>query len=333
MPSLIDDDEPPPLEIVTDIDWDLPDLEPVADTIPTEQLPVPEKVEVTKPVAKEPEPKKPVAKKPEPKKPVAKKPEPKKPVAKEPEPKKPVAKKPEPKATPPKSRSTLKAEAMKNEGNVAIGKGDYDKAIELYTRAIALDKVNINREGAEGYLLYCNRAKAYMAKKQFKWALKDAEIAIKIKPDFAKAHYRAAVAHEGLKNEEKAIEEFCEVAKFVPGDVSIAKKLSNLIHFKPDVEYMVKIILNPSYTNCTAFLDITSAYMCKLLSPKSAEYAKISQDEKKDDSSFEDQLKARQKMFVENNGGGVAKMLIKSKNKRLKHYGKKFQKIVKNHTS
>jgi len=218
---------------------------------------------------------------------------------------------------------------LKNEGNVAIGKGDYDKAIELYTRAIALDKVNINREGAEGYLLYCNRAKAYMAKKQFKWALKDAEIAIKIKPDFAKAHYRAAVAYEGLKNEEKAIEEFCEVAKFVPGDVSIAKKLSNLTHFKPDVEYMVTIILNPSYTHCIAFLDITSAYICKLLSPKPGEYAKISQDEKKDEnSSFEDQLKARQKMFAEKNGGGVAKILLKSDNKRLNHYGRKFQKIV-----
>lgn len=253
-----------------------------------------------------------------------------------------VTKPKEASATKKKSRSQIKAEEMKHKGNDAIREGDYDKAIELYSKAIALDKVNLNREDGEGYLLYCNRAKAYLAKTptnkhQYKWALKDAEMAIQIKPDFAKAHYRAAIAFEGLGQEEKAIEKFCKVGEFVPGDVSIAKKLSTLVHFKPDVAYMATILINPSYSHFTAFLDITSGYMCKLLSNKPEEYAKISTDldstVTKDESNFAEEVEVRQKTFAGEDGEKAAELLIKTDNKRLRHYGKKFQKIVSRHRS
>jgi len=322
----LDDDEPPPLEAVVDpVDWDLPDLEPVDESaipaleavaalpaavaaVKVSEISIPKPLEETSSNILD------------------------------------TPTKSKPKSSYKKSRSALKAEEMKNLGNDAIREGDYDKAIKLYSQAIALDKVNLDREGSEGYLLYCNRAKAYMTKtpverRQFKWALKDAEMAIKIKPNFAKAHYRAAIALEGLGEEEKAIVKYCKVAEFVPGDVSIAKKLSNLVRYKPDVVYMTTVLLNSNYSHFTAFLDITSAYMCKLLSPKPEEYAKVSKDKenkeevKDENSSFEEQVKARQIIFVENNGENVATLLTKAGNKRLKHYGKKFHKIVKCHKS
>lgn len=382
------DDEPPPLEVVADsIDWDLPDLEPVLETIPDKhkETSVEKKEPVKRIPSLEPVPGTIPAKETPVKETLAKVSSEKKVPAEEksveatetkatPKPKvtKPEAKetksKEVPKAITPKSlekvsipsvldspsksetnprklfkrgRSAMKAEEMKNLGNDAIRDGDYDKAIELYSKAIALDKVNLDREGADGYRLYCNRAKAYLAKqpaerRYFKWALKDAEMAIKIKPDFAKAHYRAAVALEGLGEKDKAMNKYLEIAKMVPGDVSIAKRLINLAQLKPDVVYVITLLLDPTYSHITSFLDLTSAYLSKLLSPKPEEYAKISKDDqevKDDGKSFEEQVKTRQKLFFDNDGEKVAVLLSSIDNRRLKVFGKKFQKICNSHKS
>lgn len=82
---------------------------------------------------------------------------------------------------------------FKNQGNEAMKMGSNDKAIELYTRAIACDPTNI--------LFYNNRAQAYIKSAQFDLAEIDASHVIQHtgddSPNF-KAYYRRALARKGV---------------------------------------------------------------------------------------------------------------------------------------
>ena len=60
----------------------------------------------------------------------------------------------------------------------AVEKGDYNKALQLYTEALALDPAN--------HILYTNRSAAYAKTKQFERALKDARKARTLNPKWAK---------------------------------------------------------------------------------------------------------------------------------------------------
>lgn len=57
--------------------------------------------------------------------------------------------------------------ALKDQGNKAFSAKDYDKAIELFTAAIAIDPSN--------HVLFSNRSAAKAGKKQWAGALEDAE--------------------------------------------------------------------------------------------------------------------------------------------------------------
>lgn len=59
--------------------------------------------------------------------------------------------------------------------------GNYELAIELYTKAIKLDPNN--------HVHYSNRSAAYAKKGDYQNALKDAEKTITIKPDWPKVSY------------------------------------------------------------------------------------------------------------------------------------------------
>lgn len=59
------------------------------------------------------------------------------------------------------------ATALKDQGNKAFAAKDYDKAIDLFTQAIALDPNN--------HVLYSNRSAAKAGKKDWGAALEDAD--------------------------------------------------------------------------------------------------------------------------------------------------------------
>lgn len=59
------------------------------------------------------------------------------------------------------------ADALKDQGNKAFQAKDYDKAIDLFTQAIALDSSN--------FVLYSNRSAAKAGKRDWTGALQDAE--------------------------------------------------------------------------------------------------------------------------------------------------------------
>lgn len=83
--------------------------------------------------------------------------------------------------------------------------GKFQDAINFYTKAIALDNKN--------HVLYSNRSAAYAKAEEYEKALEDAEMTVKLKPDWAKGYSRvgSALAYlgkvsESIKAYEKAIE-------------------------------------------------------------------------------------------------------------------------------
>ena len=106
-----------------------------------------------------------------------------------------------------KSEETAKkleeARAAENErykGNEFLKARDYDAAISCYNKSLAL----FGGEAAT----YCNRAMAYIKKKDFRKAVDDCTLAIELKPDYVKAYYRKGKALASLERLEEAAVEY-----------------------------------------------------------------------------------------------------------------------------
>lgn len=91
----------------------------------------------------------------------------------------------------------MTVDELKSQGNAAAKEGNFEKAIQCYTDAIALDPSN--------HILYSNRSNIYSQKKDFQHALEDGEKCIELKPDFGKGYVRKADALSGMNKLSEAI--------------------------------------------------------------------------------------------------------------------------------
>ncbi|KDR83497.1 hypothetical protein GALMADRAFT_1338233, partial [Galerina marginata CBS 339.88] len=92
------------------------------------------------------------------------------------------------------------ANALKDQGNKAFAAKDYDTAIDLFSKAIALDPKN--------HVLWSNRSAAKAGKREYEDALADAEEAsgcIKVNPSWAKGYARKGAALHGARRYDEAI--------------------------------------------------------------------------------------------------------------------------------
>ena len=94
----------------------------------------------------------------------------------------------------------LFAEAYNNRGDAYYSKGQYDRAIEDYNKAIALDP---NYADA-----YYNRGVAYAKKGQYDRAIEDYNKAIALDPNYAKAYTNRGITYYKLGNMGRAISDF-----------------------------------------------------------------------------------------------------------------------------
>ncbi|KAK9480427.1 hypothetical protein V1514DRAFT_169487 [Lipomyces japonicus] len=93
-----------------------------------------------------------------------------------------------------------KAEVFKADGNRAVASRDYLAAIESYTKAIALNPTN--------KIYYSNRAAAYSANQQHDLAVTDAEKALEIDSNYAKAYSRLGLAKFALGDAEGSLKAY-----------------------------------------------------------------------------------------------------------------------------
>ncbi|TFY76489.1 hypothetical protein EWM64_g7521 [Hericium alpestre] len=89
---------------------------------------------------------------------------------------------------------------LKAEGNKAFSAKDYDRAIELFSKALELDQSN--------FVLWSNRSAAKAGKRDYEAALEDAEQCIKVNPSWSKGFARKGAALHGQRQYDQAIEAY-----------------------------------------------------------------------------------------------------------------------------
>lgn len=109
------------------------------------------------------------------------------------------------------------AEGKKGEGNKAFSAGEYDKAIELYAEAIALDPDN--------HIYYSNRSACYGSKGDWAKAAADAKLCTEKDPTFLKGYYRLTLAQIELKEYDEAIDTIKAGLKIQPDNPELQKQL------------------------------------------------------------------------------------------------------------
>jgi import receptor subunit TOM70 len=100
------------------------------------------------------------------------------------------------------------ASKLKAAGNKSYGSKDYNKAIDLYTKAILLRRDPI---------FYANRAACHQALGDYEKVIEDTTAAINLDSSYVKALNRRAGAHEELKQYDEALLDYtasCIVDKF-----------------------------------------------------------------------------------------------------------------------
>jgi len=114
----------------------------------------------------------------------------------------------------------MSAEEFKSQGNKSFAAKDYDKAIELFTKAIDLDPSN--------HVLYSNRSASYASLKKYDKALEDANKTVELKKDWAKGYSRKGAALHGLGKLEEARETYQEGLRYEPNNAQLKKALEEV---------------------------------------------------------------------------------------------------------
>ena len=101
------------------------------------------------------------------------------------------------------------AEGLKNKGNELLAAGRLDAAVAAYSEAIALDGTNA--------IYFANRSSAYIKQESYGLAVKDADMAIALDPDYVKGYYRRGTALLASGAPEDALPDFEEALRRCPG--------------------------------------------------------------------------------------------------------------------
>ena len=128
------------------------------------------------------------------------------------------------------------AKEWKEKGNHLVQERKYQEALDCYTKAIELDK--------NDPILYSNRSAMYYNLNDFENALLDAEEAIYLKPDYAKAYLRKGNALEKQYKYQEALDTYKiglqkdkNNAQLLEAYQKLEDSLNNLNGDKNDNEY------------------------------------------------------------------------------------------------
>lgn len=120
----------------------------------------------------------------------------------------------------PGDKDVKKAQALKEEGNALVKKGEHKKAIEKYSQSLKLNPAEVTT--------YTNRALCYLSVKQYRDAVKDCDEALSLDGRNVKALYRRAQAHRELKELESCLDDLTSLLKEEPKNGAALKLLQEL---------------------------------------------------------------------------------------------------------
>ncbi len=119
---------------------------------------------------------------------------------------------------PPSAEVVARADALKNEGNALLKAAAYQRAIDLYSEAIALNPNPV---------YYSNRAAAYQYLNKHDLALADSQAAVRLDPGFAKGYMRIGQSLVALGRHQDGIDQgFRKVLELQPGDAGALEAIA-----------------------------------------------------------------------------------------------------------
>lgn len=110
-----------------------------------------------------------------------------------------------------------KANNLKNEGNELMKQEKFKEALEIYNKAIEIDKNNA--------VFYCNRAAAYSKLSDFVNSIEDCKNALKIDPTYSKAWGRLGLALLSNNQVEEAYEAYNKAIQLEPANEGYKQNL------------------------------------------------------------------------------------------------------------
>src|SRR5712692_4149493 len=122
------------------------------------------------------------------------------------------------------------ATRLAKEGAQANKNQDWDKAIDAFRKAAAIDRKNAPNLAA----VLQKRAMAYLAQQNFPMALEDLNEALKIMPNDAEAHERRAYVEMQVRDYDKALADYSEAIKERPNEVRYLLMRSYIFEVKGD---------------------------------------------------------------------------------------------------
>lgn len=120
----------------------------------------------------------------------------------------------------PSEKEKKRAQALKEEGNSLVKKGEHRKAIEKYSQSIQLNPNEVTT--------FTNRALCFLSVKQHKEAVSDCEKALSMDSSNIKALYRRAQAHRELQNLKSCIDDLNNLLKIEPKNSAALKMLQEV---------------------------------------------------------------------------------------------------------
>lgn len=115
-------------------------------------------------------------------------------------------------------RKLLAMKDLKHSANDAFKRHAFDRAVSLYSRALALDP----QHDEYCAVVYCNRAAAYMGMEQYTSALVDCDDALKRKSPYPRALLRRARCYAALDKHAQALKDFDRYIRDVRRDANAA---------------------------------------------------------------------------------------------------------------
>ncbi|KAF7806891.1 stress-induced-phosphoprotein 1-like [Senna tora] len=122
--------------------------------------------------------------------------------------------------TAPPSSAQGEKMSLKDQGNEFFKSGKYLKAAAIYTQAIKQDPSNPT--------LYSNRAAALLQLDKLNKALDDAEMTIKLKPEWEKGYFRKGCILEAMKRYDEALAAFQTSLQYNPQSQEVSKKIRKI---------------------------------------------------------------------------------------------------------
>lgn len=120
----------------------------------------------------------------------------------------------------PSEKDLKKGQALKEEGNALVKKGEHKKAIEKYSQSLKLNPTEVTT--------YTNRALCYLSVKQYRDAVRDCDEALMIDSSNVKALYRRAQAHKELKDIKTCVDDLNNLLKVEPKNSAALKLLQEV---------------------------------------------------------------------------------------------------------